>query len=188
MLDLFWNWLKETILMLALSLRDNPNVSPQHSYTWEKKENKYSNEHTACLQPWIGVLPYLGELEPAGCSLWKYLQAFWSDWCYIYWLNRFTLFLLQWAELKIRRYYETKKYQYFSYFSIKMYVVGTQQKHLSETLLMSTHNICFCGEIRKNMWIPQFIWSYALLCSFFIECAFEKSIYILSISFCCNWI
>ena len=27
----------------------------------------------------------------------------------------------------------------------KTYVVGTHQKHLDEVLLMSTHNICFCG-------------------------------------------
>ena len=33
----------------------------------------------------------------------------------------------------------------FSYFSMKTYVV----RILGEALLMSTHNICFCGEIRK---------------------------------------
>ena len=28
---------------------------------------------------------------------------------------------------------------------------------------MSTYNICFCAEIRKNtMWIPTLIWGYAL--------------------------
>ena len=26
---------------------------------------------------------------------------------------------------------------------------GTHQKRLGEALLMNTHNICFCGEIRK---------------------------------------
>ena len=42
---------------------------------------------------------------------------------------------------------------------MKTYVVSTQYKGLTkelltEELLMSTHNICFCGEIRKNiMWI-----------------------------------
>ena len=35
-----------------------------------------------------------------------------------------------------------KKY-YFSYFSIKSYT--------GEALLMSTHNICFCGQIRKKI-------------------------------------
>ena len=39
--------------------------------------------------------------------------------------------------------------QYFSYFSMKTYVVGTHLKHLAEVLLMSTHNICFRGEMRK---------------------------------------
>ena len=37
------------------------------------------------------------------------------------------------------------------YFSIKTYVVGTHYKHLKEMLLMSTHNICFYGGIRKNI-------------------------------------
>ena len=32
-----------------------------------------------------------------------------------------------------------------------MYVVGTHLKHLSEGLLMSTHNVCFCREIKKNI-------------------------------------
>ena len=44
---------------------------------------------------------------------------------------------------------------YFSYFSTKTYVVGTHQKHPGEALLMSTHNICFCGEIRQIFaWYP----------------------------------
>ena len=42
-----------------------------------------------------------------------------------------------------------QKYYYFSYFSTKTYVVGTHNKRLGEALLMSTHNICFHGEIRK---------------------------------------
>ena len=25
---------------------------------------------------------------------------------------------------------------------------------------MSIHNLCFCGEVKKNMWIPPLIWSY----------------------------
>ena len=43
----------------------------------------------------------------------------------------------------------TKKMCYFSYFTTKTYVVGTHLKCLTESLLMSTHNICFHGEIRK---------------------------------------
>ena len=31
---------------------------------------------------------------------------------------------------------------YFSYFSTKTYVVGTQKKRLNETVLLSTQNIC----------------------------------------------
>ena len=30
----------------------------------------------------------------------------------------------------------------FSYFSIKTYVVGTQKNHLTETIVLSTQNIC----------------------------------------------
>ena len=36
--------------------------------------------------------------------------------------------------------YVTKNY--FSYFSNKTYVVGTQKNHLNETVLLSTQNIC----------------------------------------------
>ena len=32
---------------------------------------------------------------------------------------------------------------------MKTYVVGTHKKGLIEVLLMSTHNICLCAEIRK---------------------------------------
>ena len=32
---------------------------------------------------------------------------------------------------------------------MKTYVVGTHKKRLAEVLLMSTHNICFHGEIKK---------------------------------------
>ena len=43
--------------------------------------------------------------------------------------------------------------QFISNFSIKTYVVGTQ-KCLTKALLMSTHNICFFGELEKI--IPEF--------------------------------
>ena len=35
--------------------------------------------------------------------------------------------------------------KYFSYFSTKTYVVGTQKNRLNETILLSTHNIICCG-------------------------------------------
>ena len=38
---------------------------------------------------------------------------------------------------------------FFSYFSRKAYVVGTQQKHLAEEFLMVMHNLCCCGEIKS---------------------------------------
>ena len=37
----------------------------------------------------------------------------------------------------------------FSYPSVKTYVLGTQKNCLIETVLLSTHNICFGWEIRK---------------------------------------
>ena len=43
-----------------------------------------------------------------------------------------------------------------SYFSKKTYVVGTHYKCLSEVLLRSTHNLCFCGEIsprKHKLWV-----------------------------------
>ena len=52
--------------------------------------------------------------------------------------------------------FPAKKYLYFSYFLTKTYVVCTHYKCLREVLLMSTHNICFCQEIRKLL-IPTLI-------------------------------
>ena len=47
---------------------------------------------------------------------------------------------------------------------MKTYVVGTHLKRLKEALQMSTHDICFNGEIRKNIthfWLKMFLnWSY----------------------------
>ena len=50
--------------------------------------------------------------------------------------------------------FSAEKCSYFSYISMKTYVVGTHWKRLSEALPMSTHIICFHGEIRKNI-IPM---------------------------------
>ena len=50
--------------------------------------------------------------------------------------------------------------QLFSYSLFKTYVPGAQKNHLDETVLLSTHNICFDLEMRKllqfytkNVWI-----------------------------------
>ena len=63
-----------------------------------------------------------------------------------------------------------QKEHIFSYFSTKMYVVGTPEKRLSEALLMSTHNICFLGEKKnkkKNFtWLSRLIWSYGTSMTF----------------------
>ena len=47
---------------------------------------------------------------------------------------------------------------------MKTYVVGTHLKHLAEALLMSTHNICFRGLIRKICGYP--LLSVAMLFDF----------------------
>ena len=44
----------------------------------------------------------------------------------------------------------SKPHDIFCYLSTKTYVVGTRKKRLGEAFLMSTHNICFCGELRKK--------------------------------------
>ena len=38
---------------------------------------------------------------------------------------------------------------YYSYFCMKIYVVGTHKKHLTEALLMGTCNVYFLVVIRK---------------------------------------
>ena len=56
----------------------------------------------------------------------------------------------------------------FSYFSMKTYVLGTHKKCLNEVLLMSTHNICLHGKIRKYInaadWQKHLIRSYGYGC------------------------
>ena len=48
--------------------------------------------------------------------------------------------------------YKRHAHEYFPYFSVKLYVVGTRLKCLSEGgLLMSTNSVCKHGEIRKNI-------------------------------------
>ena len=41
----------------------------------------------------------------------------------------------------------------FSYPSVLTYVMGAQKDHLIETVLLSTHSICFGGEIRKLFFV-----------------------------------
>ena len=57
-----------------------------------------------------------------------------------------TLYFLRFAYIALN-----KKSMWVNIFPlvIKMSVVTTHQKHLNEVLPMSTHNICFCKEIRN---------------------------------------
>ena len=54
------------------------------------------------------------------------------------------------------KFYE-RKMKLFSYPSILTCVVGAQKNRLIETVLLSTHNICFGSEIKK------IVFQYALL-------------------------
>ena len=44
---------------------------------------------------------------------------------------------------------------YFSHFSTKTYVVGTQKNRLNETVLLSTQNIC------SDCWVRKYLEFYA---------------------------
>ena len=54
---------------------------------------------------------------------------------------------LCYTELQIRGGIEDKSKIFFSYFSIKTYVVTPHKNRLGETVLMVGHKICFYGEI-----------------------------------------
>ena len=56
----------------------------------------------------------------------------------------------QWIQSHESR-YEWVSGEVFSYVSTKTYIVGSHQKRLTQALLMSTHKICFHGEIIKNI-------------------------------------
>ena len=53
-----------------------------------------------------------------------------------------------------RHFFQSKSIDFFLFLH-KNVCCDTPLKHLTEALLMSTHNICFCGEIRKILtWYP----------------------------------
>ena len=54
---------------------------------------------------------------------------------------------------------EGVSYRYFSYFSMKTYVVGTHYKHLSEAFLMSTHSHVFVEKWERKI---NRVWKSAL--------------------------
>ena len=55
---------------------------------------------------------------------------------------------------------------YFSYFSTKTYVVGTQKNRLNKTVLLSTQNICLDYWVKKTIAFLRSIfllnWAYAV--------------------------
>ena len=61
--------------------------------------------------------------------------------------------------------------QIFSYTSVLSYVLGAQKNRLIETVLLSTHNICFGWEIRT------FIFWYTLLSKVLDEKRWKKLIW-----------
>ena len=67
------------------------------------------------------------------------------------WMNRNYSFNTQRSSLtveQIRRLFGDNL-DNFAYFSIKTYVMGTHENRFTEAILMSTHNICFYGELTK---------------------------------------
>ena len=53
-------------------------------------------------------------------------------------ISKFTIF----EQLPIRRLDKSALLKFISYFSTKIYVVGTQKNRLNETVLLSTQNNC----------------------------------------------
>ena len=61
-----------------------------------------------------------------------------------------------WFKKDFRELYQVPRLEwvlenYFSYFSAKTYVVGTQKNHLNKTVLLSTQNACLNWWVRKYM-------------------------------------
>ena len=52
----------------------------------------------------------------------------------------------------------------FSSFSMKPYAVPPHLNHLTETVQMRGHSICFCAEIKKNISTYHLLRSYLELC------------------------
>ena len=54
---------------------------------------------------------------------------------------------------------------YFSYFSMKTYVVGTYEKHLADVFLISAHSVCYYDKLKKHQYsffetiLYQELWS-----------------------------
>ena len=53
---------------------------------------------------------------------------------------------------------------YFSYFSTKTCVVGTEKNRLNEMFLLSTQNTCLNRQIRKYLVIKMFCFSGPMIC------------------------
>ena len=53
-----------------------------------------------------------------------------------------------------------KKYVHFLYPSAKNIVLGAEKNHLTEMVLLSTHNACFTCVIRKIIFIYVFLSGY----------------------------
>ena len=55
----------------------------------------------------------------------------------------------KWSIGPVKQNLLVQKLQLFSYPGIKLYILDAQKNRLIETVLLSTHNICFGWEIRK---------------------------------------
>ena len=64
------------------------------------------------------------------------------------------------------------KLEIFSYASVLTYVLGAQKSRLIETVLLSTHNICFGLEIRKLFFFLVHTLNFTLVKHMFVHCNF----------------
>ena len=104
-----------------------------------------------CNKTHVFVVCSLGKKNDIfGQNLWSYLQSWTFNCCLEYGLRNFSSSLLT---TKHSSRYSTsfnQKVLMFFIFLHKNICCGTHLKCLTEALLMSTHNICFHGEIRKH--------------------------------------
>ena len=120
-------WLELIFESLGNSFNSSRRLWKFSSFSWNYVLCVHST-YSYCIEDWIGF-PKLSPLASLPGTLWFKLPIIATD----------------------KALFSSEKCWYLSYFSIKTYVVGTHQKHLGETLLMSTHNIWFRGEIRKML-------------------------------------
>ena len=57
-----------------------------------------------------------------------------------------------WVKVKINKNFKHKIENIFIIHLVLTFVLGAHKNHLNDTLLLSTNNICFVWEIKKNIY------------------------------------